>query len=100
MDHFGFDDRIIDNVLEHEERQLFYKLESKGILDTEREEIILHDGRNWRIHYWLLNKNIILQYLHSRKWISTKSKSKKVKKFQNETIYSSLPRYMWTARKS
>ena len=45
MDLFGLDDRIIDNVLEHEERQLFYLFESEGILNTEREEISLHDGR-------------------------------------------------------
>jgi len=99
MDLFGFDDRIIDNVLEHDERQIFYMLEEEGILETEREEIILHDGRIWRIHYWLLKKNTILQYSYSRKWTNAKDKSKKVQKFQHETIYSSLPRYMWAARR-
>ena len=99
MDLFGFDDRIIDNILEHEDRQLFYLLESEGILNTEREEITLHDGRIWRIHYWLLRKNIILQYSHKRKWEDNKSKDKKLQKFQHKTIYSSLPKYMWTARK-
>ena len=27
-------------------------LEDAGILKTEREEITLYDGREWRIHYW------------------------------------------------
>ena len=99
MDLFGFDDRIIDNVLEHEERQIFYMLEGEGILETEREEIILHDGRTWRIHYWLLKKNTIIQYSHRGNWMNAKDKSKKVQKFQPETIYSSLPRYMWAARR-
>jgi len=97
MDFFGFDDRIIDNVLEHEERQLFYMLESEGILNTEREEITLHDGRVWRIHYWLLKKNTILQYLHSKRWVSNKNKN--IQRFQHDTIYSHLPKYMWAARK-
>jgi len=100
MDLFGFDDRIIDNVLEHEERQLFYLLESEGILNTEREEVSLYDGRIWRIHYWLLKKNKILQYSHSKKWAHKKDAPLKIQEFQNKTIYSSLPKYMWTARKS
>ena len=32
MDIFGFNDRIIDNVLEPEDRQLFYILEEEGLL--------------------------------------------------------------------
>ncbi len=100
MDLFGFDDRIIDNVLEHEERQLFYILESEGILHTEREEISLHDGRIWRIHYWLLKKNKILDYTHNKKWIKQKDDKLKIPDFEQKTIYSSLPKYMWTARKS
>ncbi len=99
MDFFGYDDRIIDNVLEHEERQLFYMLESEGILNTEREEIILHDGRIWRIHYWLLKKKTILQYSHSKRWANDRDKRKNTQKFQHDTIYSYLPKYMWTARK-
>jgi len=98
MDLFGFDDRIIDNVLEHEERQLFYLLESVGILNTEREEIFLHDGRGWRIHYWLLKKKLILKY--SNKIVMTKKfEDNKTEKIPYENIYSYLPKYMWTARK-
>jgi hypothetical protein len=100
MDLFGFEDRIIDNVLEHEERQLFYLLESEGILDTEREEISLYDGRIWRIHYWLLKKNKILDYSCKKKWTKQMDDHVKLQEFPHRTIYSTLPKYMWTTRKS
>jgi hypothetical protein len=59
MGHFGYQERIIDNTLETEDRDAFYMLEDSGILTTEREETTLYDGREWRIHYWLFNKNKI-----------------------------------------
>jgi hypothetical protein len=62
MDIFGFDDRVIDNVLDPEDRQLFYILEEEGMLTTEREETTLYDGREWRTHYWKLRKDVILKY--------------------------------------
>jgi hypothetical protein len=65
MDIFGFGDRIIDNVLEPEDRQLFYILEEEEMLRTEREENTLYDGREWRTHYWLFNKEAIFRYASS-----------------------------------
>lgn len=53
LNFFGYSNRIIDNVLEPEDRDAFYMLEDSGVLTTEREEITLYDGREWRIHYWL-----------------------------------------------
>lgn len=52
LNFFGYENRIIDNVLEPEDRDAFYILEDANILSTEREEITLYDGREWRIHYW------------------------------------------------
>ena len=69
MDIFGFDDRVIDNVLDPEGRQLFYILEEEGMLSTEREETTLYDGREWRTHYWQLRKDVILKYSKERKKI-------------------------------
>jgi len=63
LNFFGFGDRIIDNMLEPEDRDTFYMLEDLDILETEREETTLWDGREWRIHYWLLNKERIFQLL-------------------------------------
>jgi len=61
MNFFGYSDRIIDNILEPEDRDAFYILEDSGLLTTEREEITLYDGREWRIHYWLFRKNRIME---------------------------------------
>src|SRR3989304_3522729 len=48
LNFFGYSERIIDNVLEPEDRDAFYMLEDSGILTTEREETTLYDGRGWR----------------------------------------------------
>ncbi len=56
---FGFSERIIDNILEQEDRDVFYMLEDAGLLTTEREETTLYDGREWRIHYWLFHTDKI-----------------------------------------
>jgi hypothetical protein len=61
MNFFGYSERIIDNILEPEDRDAFYMLEDSGLLTTEREETTLYDGREWRIHYWLFKKEKILQ---------------------------------------
>ncbi len=55
INFFGYGDRVIDNMLEPEDRDAFYTMEDIGILQTEREETTLYDGREWRIHYWILN---------------------------------------------
>jgi len=59
LNFFGYSDRIIDNILEPEDRDAFYMLEDAGILTTEREETTLYDGREWRIHYWLFRRDKI-----------------------------------------
>src|SRR2546428_802342 len=52
LNFFGYSERIIDNVLEPEDRDAFYMLEDSGILTTEREETTLYDGREWRDPLW------------------------------------------------
>ena len=66
LNFFGYSDRIIDNVLEPEDRDIFYMMEDTGLLVTEREETTLYDGREWRIHYWLFKRNKILDILNSK----------------------------------
>src|SRR6266508_1991199 len=61
LNFFGYSERIIDNVLEPEDRDAFYMLEDSGILTTEREETTLYDGREWRIHYWMFRKERIAE---------------------------------------
>jgi len=66
MNFFGYSERIIDNVLEPEDRDAFYMLEDAGILVTEREETTLYDGREWRIHYWMFRKDRIQELISGR----------------------------------
>ena len=63
LNFFGYSDRIIDNILEPEDRYAFYMMEDAGILTTEREETTLYDGREWRIHYWLFRHDKIERLL-------------------------------------
>jgi hypothetical protein len=65
LNFFGYSDRIIDNILEPEDRDAFYMLEDTGILTTEREETTLYDGREWRIHYWLFRRERIVELMRS-----------------------------------
>ena len=59
LNFFGYGERIIDNMLKTDDRDIFYMLEDLGILKTEREETTLYDGREWRINYWTLKKKFI-----------------------------------------
>ena len=87
LNFFGYSDRIIDNVLEPEDRDMFYMLEDATILTTEREETTLYDGREWRINYWLFRKDKIAQLMND----SGNSKSSE----QEETVYDDIPLDAW-----
>jgi hypothetical protein len=96
MDFFGFEDRIIDNALDQNDRQLFYMLETQGLLHTQREMIILSNGQQWRIHYWLLSKKTILKSSKNH-WINNQNKNRQLSHHDN--IYLYLPKDMWMNRK-
>ena len=87
LNFFGYSDRIIDNILEPEDRDAFYMMEDAGILTTEREETTLYDGREWRINYWLFRKDKIAQLM------SGDSNSKNSE--QEETVYDDIPLDAW-----
>ena len=88
MDIFGFQDRIIDNVLDPEDRQLFYILEEEGMLTTEREETTLYDGREWRTHYWVIRKDIILKFAkdENKRVGNVLSDKQRIQDISNEAI--------------
>ncbi len=98
MDIFGFDDRVIDNVLDPEDRQLFYILEEEGMLTTEREETTLYDGREWRTHYWRLKKDTIARYSkeNNSERIALLVDKKQPKNVSDDDIYNSIEDDMWT----
>jgi hypothetical protein len=102
LDIFGFDDRVIDNVLDPEDRQLFYILEEEGMLVTEREETTLYDGREWRTHYWQLKKNTILNYaMDENKRLRTVlyDKTQPIRDISDESVYNALTEDIWITRK-
>jgi DNA-binding transcriptional ArsR family regulator len=89
LNFFGYSDRIIDNILEPEDRDAFYMLEDAGLLTTEREETTLYDGREWRIHYWLFRKDRI-------KFMMDSDPTKAAEEVAGESvIYEDLPSDIW-----
>ncbi|MEF8848738.1 MAG: DUF6015 family protein [Candidatus Thermoplasmatota archaeon] len=102
LDVFGFDNRIIDNVLDPEDRQLFYILEEEGMLTTEREETTLYDGREWRTHYWSIQKETILEYAKDKGKKARAALSRKMQlanDMADEAVYDELDENMWVSRK-
>lgn len=89
MDIFGFQDRIIDNILNTQERKLFYKLETCGVLSSCREDTRLPDGRQWRIHYWRLLQPSKLKKICTKKRTPQKKSS---------GIYQAIPEDLWSRR--
>ncbi|TET89086.1 MAG: hypothetical protein E3J35_11095 [Methanomassiliicoccales archaeon] len=84
LSYFGFTNVIIDNVLNPEDRRLFYKLNDVGLLHTYAERLMLPSGKTWRIFYWEMSDNEIARVL-------------KKKKAAKKTTYSSLPSEYWAS---
>ena len=91
LNFFGYSERIIDNVLEPEDRDAFYMLEDSGILTTEREETTLYDGREWRIHYWMFRKDRIYDLAEAQR--------AKEEAEAGQTVYDDVPEDFWMARR-
>jgi hypothetical protein len=91
MNFFGFNDTIIDNILEPEDRDAFYMLEDLGLLMTEREETTLYDGREWRIHYWLFRKDKIDELV-------TVPEEHASEVDELSSVYDDIPEDIWSTR--
>ena len=100
MDTFGYETRIIDNILKPSERQLFYMLEAEGFLTTGRERSRLHDGREWMTHYWTLRQIEIHRFAKNKMTHKIKEKiMMHTAKLSNPTVYTSLSEDIWLTRK-
>ena len=88
LNFFGYSDRIIDNVLHPEDRDTFYMLEDAGLMETEREETTLYDGRELRIHYWLLK----IAEIQRR----TDAGPKYAPDDQEPSVYDEIPEDIWS----
>lgn len=58
---YGFDYAIVDNRLNPKDRDIFYKLEEANLVYTKQEEVTIKKGKVWRLHYWFLNRPLILK---------------------------------------
>ncbi|MFQ5986631.1 MAG: DUF6015 family protein, partial [Thermoplasmata archaeon] len=92
LNFFGYAERIIDNVLEPDDRDAFYMLEDSGILTTEREETTLYDGREWRIHYWLFRKERIFELANAAPPLEETIPDL-------DTVYEEIPEDLWETRR-
>lgn len=89
INFFGYNDRVIDNMLEPEDRDAFYTMEDIGVLQTEREETTLYDGREWRIHYWILNVGRVVE-------LSKMKLDQKIAETNSEfEVYEQIPEEFW-----
>ncbi len=82
MAYFGFDNRIVDNIIDKNDRKLFYMLQEAGILNSSWETLTLHNGKNWRIYYWYFSEQKIRECLAEQQE-------------EEEDIYSSIPDEVW-----
>ena len=91
---FGFSNRIIDNALEPNDRNLFYQLQDYDLLTTESEETTLWDGREWRIHYW--------KFKSSAEAFALAAMEMRAKKVEDTDpyagIYDDMPVNLWKER--
>jgi hypothetical protein len=85
LNYFGFEDELIDNVLDQDDRRLFYFLQDLGMLGTAWQEEILATGRTWRVFYWHLNIDRIVRY-------ATETDLPKVEM----NVYEELPGSVWS----
>lgn len=95
LNFFGFGERIIDNMLKTDDRDIFYMLEDLGILKTEREETTLYDGREWRINYWTLKKQFIADLTDGVDMSSLCDIQRSHDCMNEEELYGELPDDMW-----
>lgn len=82
---FGFSTEVIDNVLEPEDRDVFYMLEEEGLLGTRQEEVMVTRGKMWRVHYWILKVDKM------RKALGGLEEGREA----SENIYDSLSEEVW-----
>jgi hypothetical protein len=86
MSFFGYHSEVIDNMLEPEDRDVFYLMEEEGLLSTRQEEVFITKGKLWRIHYWVLRADRIRRLVKEQKARETN---------EHEALYNSIPEEVW-----
>jgi hypothetical protein len=86
LNYFGFNDEIIDNVLDQDDRRMFYFLQDVQLLTTHWEEAVLPTGRTWRVFYWVLNIDKIMRF----------AAPPHVEAVEEHGLYETLPEDFWS----
>ena len=55
LNYFGYGGSVNDFILGQDMRGIFYMLEDAGLLTSNIEETIFHDGKRWTLFFWTLN---------------------------------------------
>lgn len=84
---FGFGDSTLDNVLEREERAMFYALESAGLMCQRSLPFSIHKSDDWRITTWRLSRGDIA--------LSAARFHKAPVQEDPGMVYAALPRAVW-----
>lgn len=88
---FGYNNEVIDNLLEPEDRDVFYMLEEEGLLTTRQEEVRLKRGRLWRIHYWVLK----IEYI---KKLASEKEHEEDEDYRS--VYDEVSEEVWTRHRA
>ena len=85
LNYFGYANTIIDNLVDQEDRKLFYQLHDAGLLRSTWETTLLLSGKSWRIFYWMLN-------LEDIRRIADEGEEKE----ETGPVYDDLPSEAWS----
>jgi hypothetical protein len=85
LNYFGYSNTIIDNLVDQEDRKLFYQLHDVGLLRSSWETTLLLSGKSWRIFYWQLNLEDIRRATEDEEGGEAE-----------EPLYDSLPPEYWS----
>ena len=85
LNYFGYSNTIIDNLVDQEDRKLFYQLHDAGLLHSSWETTLLLNGKSWRIFYWQLNLDDIRRIADEADSLDG-----------DEPLYERLPSEVWS----
>lgn len=91
LNYFGFEEEVIDNRLNQEDRRLFYFLQDVQLISTFwEEELLPTTGRTWRVFYWKLNKDLI----------EKSAEPVAMDVVETPSLYDTLPEDIWSREES
>jgi len=87
LNFFGFEEQIIENVLENDDREILYFLEDLGIIEFRVSTLHTFEGKEWNVSTVHLKKNKISELANQE--IEPSSE------IEISEIYEKLPEEVW-----